>query len=269
MDYNKAYKEVFGKGLESHGFCNIKKTKYFGRLLNGEIFQMIYCEQNPRACYPGLYKVFQVFHGTCSIYYEKIDFKTKMFNNKFLCEVREPLDLRDDGIDYADMTFSYHYEENEHKGMGIFCDYTIDTLENELVRALNLVTEYLIPKLDEVNNMKSYSEHISRHFGSRLYSPLDEFGSDFLAVIVSENRDDIMEECKKWYEHEVKHFLSFVPPREPENTLEHYYDLHKKSYLEPRERVFNDPKLHAAALAEAEQRKISNLETLRSYGVKV
>ncbi|MCI8669104.1 MAG: hypothetical protein HFI34_06230 [Lachnospiraceae bacterium] len=247
LTINKAFQEVFGKELETHGFYKMKRSKYYVKLINGEIFQYIsYANESP-----GIkgYRGFTMEAGMLTIYSQSL----------------EPKELHRRSGDLLTYGWKkYPYEERRKFSLYIYND--TNTLIQKLREGLEKTKAIIIPLFAEVEDLNSYIE-FQKEFRLDILSGADQLKEDSLLLIKTNNHDSFM----GFFEKALSERLESAKKGECGGDYDyHYRSLYDgiiKNVAQPRDKVYNDEKLYARVMEELERRKEQNLKILQSHGV--
>ena len=238
--FKKVFKDVYEDGLKSEGFRYNSKYDYFFRIINNELIQYI-----THISVPSLEKGtkrFDIFAGTVSVYSESVD--------------KDFLRMAGRGL-YA------YTKYRENKVMVYTSENMVEVVEVAYNKTMNIV----MPILNEVVDLNTYINFRKKTEGLIEIGSADKFWADSLALIVADNHDDFEE----YFQGELKFIEELFRIGKTGGTYESRYNsLHEAVFgtvVGARDKVYQDKQLYAEAIAEAERRKMANLEYLRSMKV--
>ncbi len=247
LTINKAFQEVFGKELEKHGFYKMKRSKYYVKLINGEIFQYIsYINNSPgRKGYHG----FEIVVGVLTIYSQTLDSKELIRRANGLLSFgrgKYPVEERD-------QLFGYTYNDS-------------NTLIQTLKISLEKTKELVLPVLEGIKDLKSFIE-FRKYQRPDFLCGADRLEEDSILLIKTDNHEDLME----FFEKKLAETMEAVKRGDGGGDYEYHYKMLYHSIIqciaEPRDKVYSDEKLYARVMEELERRKEQNLKILQSHGV--
>mgnify|MGYP007046664688 FL=1 len=150
-------------------------------------------------------------------------------------------------------------EEVEKRGSGVIkvvSPYPLPSMQEAIEHTLDLTKQEIIPVFDTVTDLKTCAKYFQKYDSSCMR--IDERAPFNWEVNYREQLFNL-----KVYSSTDK-FLATRLEIYGEKTMPSE-GLQKQTALF--ERLLNDPEIHASALAELEQRRQRNTETLREYGL--
>lgn len=96
----------------------------------------------------------------------------------------------------------------------------------------------------------------------------EDGSSEGLWFIKINRHNDLIETVREQIDREIRKFkrlnVSFIPDNMRKRMEEWRIEV-----VTRRDKIYNNPKVYAAALEELEQRKLANIERIRSYGLDI
>ena len=278
LSLNAAFKQVFGEALEPLGFKLIKsKYPYFVRVVpGGEIIHVITI--NKASPYMNVVKRegFTVFSGVASIYRPKIDLSiSPKANNRWLSGMHTL---------YAEANRSDFDSEFKNGNLYEF-SYTEGDSESQLQEmelALKRTKSIVIPMLDDIVDMDSCARfcyvynigfnpivHLEAIRGGNI-NPNDVNDEGLLVMKIKDYSGYIdwkleRDRIKKKMLVELPHYK--YSQKEYEDYCNSIDEI-KKEHLLKMSDVVKDTQFYNKIILELENRKQSNSEILRSYGIE-
>ncbi|MCI8669103.1 MAG: hypothetical protein HFI34_06225 [Lachnospiraceae bacterium] len=246
LTINKAFQEVFGKELEKYGFYKMKRSKYYVKLVNGEIFQYISYLKEPSGIKG--YHGFTIDAGILTIYSKTLEPKELVHRSGSL-------------LSYARNS---SYEERRNISRIIYKD--ADTLRQGVKFGLEKTKELILPLFEEVKDLNSYIE-FRKYQRLDFLCGADRLKEDSILLIQADNHEDFM----AFFEKKLAETMEAVKRGDGGGDYEYHYKMLYHSIIqciaEPRDKVYSDEKLYARVMEELERRKEQNLKILQSHGV--
>jgi hypothetical protein len=242
------FNQVFELKLTPLGFVRLPKIKMFGRLINNEIFEYIYLK-NEYMRIEG-YKEFTVYAGVKSVYSDTFDLNYLRFHaSDILYFGRNRISIEDRR---KMMSFSYN-DENIIEAVAFAFDKT---------------EEYILPVLLKVQDVDSCIEYFKNTRIDQLRGAAN-FSNDSLIFFKAGNHDTFEDVFNQSLQERFDMIAKGQMGGTEKEAYDRLYDGIITSIAHSRDKVYADPELYNKALEEIEKRNIDNLETLRSYGVKI
>lgn len=240
VSFNKAFKDIYTATLKEEGFKYNSKYGYFFRIINNELIQ--YITHIPLPYLEKGIKRYDIFAGIVSIYSASVD---KDFLRSAGCGINN------------------YYEENLPHGMW----YTEENMIESINESLDKTMKIIIPVLNEVIDLNAYISFCKKTNSLLEIGSADKFWADSLALIMADNHDDFQDVFQRALEEVKEEFRLNKCGGTYEEQYRLIYDGIINRIVKSRDRVYQDKKLYAEAIAEAERRKSANLEYLRSMKV--
>ena len=232
INYKKPYKEQFAKVLGPHGFRRIKGTDMFGRLVNGEVLQVVYVQK-----WRGIdCLMLRTQHAS-------------VYQNGVLDKYLTSSSLID--IEMYVLHATGHHEL-------FYYDYTKDDVEEAVIRAANDVVAHILPDLDAVTDLNTHIAFMNK------YGKLNNIDNSLL-LVKARNQDDYTAFCATL----IGYYQSSPSPEEIRDEEIQRTKEYAQKLVAERDSILGDPVRLAAAEAELERRRTANLAVLKSWGFDV
>ena len=254
-EFNKCAKEW----LSPHGFIKMKGIPYFGRLINGEILQVITAISSSSLIRGK--KAFTI--RTCMITVYSGFFGERSFEI-FGCNIIRF--GRADNIDHHELN---RYFQERYKDLYEFDTFYYDdeTLREVMEMVLEDVCRLIVPRFDRVRTLEDYVEYC-KWKQPAIIARADEFYKDSLLLIKTNNHETFEDMLEYWREYALERYGDTNNPHY-QSYMEDKYNYYLESYIKPRDKIYADPDLYARAMEELDKRKAENTEKLRKYGFTV
>ena len=171
-------------------------------------------------------KRYDIFAGTVSIYSSSVD---KDFLRRAGCGINN------------------YYEENLPHGMW----YTEENITASIEESLDKTMKIIIPVLNEVIDLNTYISFCKKTNSIVEIGSADKFWADSLALIMADNHDDFQDVFQKAYEDVKEEFRLNKCGGTYEEEYESIYDGIINRIAKSRDKVYQDEKLYAEAIAES------------------
>ena len=272
ISLNSAFKKIFGKELEKHGFVKLKgRQPYFVRVIGGEILHVIACRPE-MAGIPSKEKGFDILAGVATVYRPKLDLsRSPRGNLNWLSSIRffySEIHLQDYQDEIWKSLCRFEYKKEDEK-----------SLCRELERALEATKQYGLPVLDNVTDIDSCIRYIKRfqptdldipeyERGKDVFEPTNMYENEGLLFIQADNHDDL-KEMTAGRIADIKIEIESGRGVKSYEEVKEGMEAWRIDTIKRRDRIYNDPVIYARALKELKQRKAANLEALRTCGLDI
>ena len=272
ISLNSAFKKIFGKELEKHGFVKIKgRQPYFVRVIGGEILHVIACRPE-MAGIPSKEKGFDILAGVATVYRPKLDLsRSPRGNLNWLSPIRffySEIHLLDYQNEIWKSLCRFEYKKEDEESLCM-----------ELERAFDVTKLYGLPVLDKVTDLDSCIHYIERFQpsdicipvydrGKDVFEPTNMYENEGLLFIQADNHDDLREmtaEILSGFKIKIESGREVDSYEEIKEGVEKW----RIKTIKRRDKIYNDPVIYARALKELKQRKAANLEALRASGLDI
>lgn len=266
---NTVFKKVFGEGLKEYGFVKIKgRQPYLVRVVGDEIIHVItygaeWCEELE-------YKAFCILGGVATVYRNSINLtRSCNYNMNWLNDLSEfyvkpnPINF-DTKYRVRLMSFNYLPDDDESK-------------HSAMKYAMEETKKVMLPVFNKVTSLNSAIKYFDMFHSALIFPPeyqkdrdgfcCGEFDEGLL-YIKTNNHDDFIEE----YQKKLAKEMEAIEKGESLWSSDKIRGILEEGRLEKvlkRDEIYNNPEIYAKALVELEQRKATNIESLRSYGLEV
>ena len=272
ISLNSAFKKIFGKELEKHGFVKLKgRQPYFVRVIGGEILHVIAC-RSKMAGIPSKEKGFDILAGVATVYRPKLDLsRSPRGNLNWLSPIRffySEIHLLDYQNEIWKSLCRFEYKKEDEESLCM-----------ELERALGVTKLYGLPVLDKVTDLDSCIHYIERFQpsdicipvydrGKDVFEPTNMYENEGLLFIQADNHDDLREMTAGRLA-DIKIEIDSGREVKSYEEVKEGMEAWRIDTIKRRDRIYNDPVIYARALKELKQRKAANLEALRTCGLDI
>lgn len=266
LTLNAAFKLVFGTALEPLGFVKAKtKYPYYIRLVDNRFIEIIGLNKQSN-------NIFNIISGIATIYRSEIDLNcSPKMNANWMLGVSE----------FYKRAHKYDYDPDYRKTIMRFgfCQSENQEIIRSLEIALQAVKEWVLSAFDKIKSIDDVIDYLYMY-----YMPgLDIFGPDVEFYKHINDRDGLLcfelddpyeiverrlENSIQLTQYKIKHNIDGLAKSDYEEVfVRTKQNCDKiKSYLD---RIINDKQLYAETMSEINQRKLRNIERLRSYGLTI
>ncbi|MDR0841566.1 MAG: hypothetical protein LBN26_09350 [Christensenellaceae bacterium] len=243
---NTAFKNMLGQILLPQGFLYVKQNKFFMRMASDEVLHYLSLRKLPTGT--PRYKAFTISAGIRSIYTETLEKEWLAFGASDL-------------INYVG--YDYNFEQRMEI---VAINYVPSDICEKMHFACTKTQEIILPKLEIVHDLNDCIAFYKK-YRIDMIGCAEKFKYDSLLLIKADNHETFMKEFQK----HLDDAMGRVERGESGGDYKQHYDLIYDGVVATiagsRDKVYNDPELYAAALAELERRKIANTQTLKEWGV--
>lgn len=276
MTLNAAFKQVFGEALEPLGFKLIKsKYPYFVRLIGDEIIHVITCRKvnsNVLINYGKRFYAYEIVGGVATVYRAKIDLNKNpndlfwLFSNCNIYTKQHPYDC---DLKYRSEILEFRYNPEDYEQM-----------KDSLNGALKITEHNLLPlfnTLIELEDCVDYYFNINRSIvGANVESIMDgDKGSECDESLIYFKISDYHKFINRKIEEAVSNINHEIHLRPNSYILQNYDEYIKKvkytigGIVVRLDGIANDSTMFEKVKCELQQRKKTNSEILKGYGLNL
>ena len=273
---NTVFKQVYGEVLKPLGFVKLKgRYPYFVRLIGDEIIRVITFINRDTSMLG--HKAFSIRCGVATVYRKRISLDESPLDNSNwftsnlgIYRTKNPFVPRDIASAMFEKLYTSAYKPND------------DSMLKVVKHSLEETKEFILPVLNEVNDIKACIEYFNMFCPGlqNLYYEEEEFGNtnpnnfynEGLLYIKYGSCDYYIENMERRLQRQLAMTAHRVKTQQSGYTQKRYDDEykgieeHKDIRIAHANKIFSDREWSSAALTELEQRKLANIEILKSYG---
>ncbi len=248
VSFKKSFAYIYEPYMKENGFVYNRKYGMFFRIVNDEIVQY-FTYYNRLSGIKGI-KSFTVEAGMCSMCFQSFE---RIWLERSCLTVGEFSEI------YGDRTngeYEYCYNSQEE-----------GSAEEAIRRTVPHTQKSILPVLSEVHDLNSYIEYVTKGCLGTINGLKSNFWGDSLVLIKADNHNDFQKE----FEELLEIRMQLIREGRESSTYEYHYEsLHSSLFeemVEPRDEIYNNPKLYEKAWEEIRKREEANRKTLQDIGV--